>query len=127
MSTVTQPKSVVPIGYLMMGGKRLDVSISPEFNRFFDTVVRRLGGTSGDSVDAVQVTANEALFRANSAGSLFQPPKVLPGEGMQVSSSFGANTVTIDPEYVRALLPRPTQAIAIDDAQAIIANRSFGR
>lgn len=127
MSTVTQPKSVIPIGYLMMGGKKLDVSISPEFNRFFDTLVRRIGGTSGDSTDEIQSVAQEALFRASAAGVAAQAPKVTAGDGMQASPTFGGSLVSVDPEFLRILQPRPVQSDPVDEAQAIIASRVFRR
>lgn len=98
--SITQPKASVPIGQFMAGGKRVDVTTSPEFNRFFDALVRRLGGPGGSGVPSVQETAENALFLAMTAR-----------QGSSTQNTTEVITVTSD----------------FDDAQNILATRSFGR
>ena len=98
--SITQPKNSVPIGQFMAGGKRVDVNVTPEFNRFFYDLVRRLGGPGVVSVGNVQETAENALFLA-----------------MTARQSTSAQS---------APAPAPSPG-GFDDDQNILATRSFGR
>ena len=99
--SITQPKNSVPIGQFTAGGKRVDVNVTPEFNRFFDSLVRRLGGPGGVGVGNVQETAENALFIAMTAR-----------QSASVQSTAPA--------------PAPSPG-GFDDDQNILATRSFGR
>lgn len=62
MTTVTQPKYVVPIGTVTINGRTFDVATHPEFVRFFDSLVSRVGGATGES------TGDLALSQFEDAG-----------------------------------------------------------
>ena len=47
MTTVTQPRSGIPIGLLSIDGKTQEVELHPEFRRFFESMFNRVGGTTG--------------------------------------------------------------------------------
>lgn len=60
---VTQPRSGVPIGTANVAGRVLEVATHPEFQRFFESLVARIGGVAGPSnadlqaeLDALEVT-----------------------------------------------------------------------
>jgi HAMP domain-containing protein len=46
---VNQPLASTPIGWVEVDGKRFPVATHPEFVRFFDSMLVRVGGTSGPS------------------------------------------------------------------------------
>lgn len=59
MTTVTPPKSNIPIGHVTIGGQRLDVEQSAEFVRFFNDFFRRVGGTIAPSNTDLDTSLND--------------------------------------------------------------------
>lgn len=49
MTTVTQPRSGVPIGLVSVDGQKQEVELHPEFRRFFESIFNRIGGVTGSS------------------------------------------------------------------------------
>jgi hypothetical protein len=49
MSTVTQPRTGVPIGVATVSGKPLEIELHPEYLRFFTSLVQRIGGVASMS------------------------------------------------------------------------------
>lgn len=73
MSSVTQPRGGIPIGQVRIAGASYQVDLNPEFNRFFETLVRRIGGAVGMDVTELlqlavepvpQSTAGQEAMRA---------------------------------------------------------------
>ena len=50
-SPVTPPRSGIPIGYVVIGGKQVPAELHPEFRRLFESFFVRIGGVSGSSSD----------------------------------------------------------------------------
>lgn len=47
MTTVTQPRSGIPIGLISIAGQTQEVELHPEFRRFFESIFNRIGGVTG--------------------------------------------------------------------------------
>lgn len=47
MSTVTPPRAGVPIGTVAIQGREFSVATHPEFVRFFESLITRVGGVTG--------------------------------------------------------------------------------
>jgi hypothetical protein len=43
--TLTPPKTLIPIGWVTINGQRLAVTTDPEWQRYFDAMFKRQGGT----------------------------------------------------------------------------------
>ncbi len=61
MSNVTQPRGGIPIGQVRIGAQAYQVELNPEFNRFFETLVRRVGGTVGMDLAELLQLATEPV------------------------------------------------------------------
>lgn len=59
MTIVTVPIQSVPIGSVTVGGQRYDVATHPEFVRFFDAMLRRVGGPTGAGTNDLVVAQFE--------------------------------------------------------------------
>lgn len=71
MTTVTQPKAQVPIGFVTVAGQRLDVMQSQEMVRFFASLVQRAGGTSGTGTEELTLSQFEDAGIEESKALLF--------------------------------------------------------
>lgn len=81
MTTLTKPQGRVTLGWAMVNGQRIPVTIDIEWDRFLSTLTERAGGTDGLStsdVDAGSYAAMQPLF--------FDPiyPDVLQGASLDV-------------------------------------------
>jgi hypothetical protein len=56
MATITQPRTQIPIGEVLIGGKAVPVQIHPEYLRFFTSLVNRAGGTVGSGTQDLDVS-----------------------------------------------------------------------
>jgi hypothetical protein len=59
MTIVTVPIQSVPIGSVTVGGQKYDVATHPEFVRFFDSMLRRVGGPTGVGTNDLVVSQFE--------------------------------------------------------------------
>lgn len=64
MSGVTQPRGGIPIGQVRIGALSYQVDLNPEFNRFFETLVRRVGGAVGMDVAELLQLATEPVMQS---------------------------------------------------------------
>ena len=67
MSSVTQPRSSIPIASVTIAGQRYECATNPEFVRFFEMLIRRIGGTVGMNTDELLQLALEPISRDPSA------------------------------------------------------------
>lgn len=59
MTTLTQPRGQIAIGWAVVAGQRVPVICDPEWVRFFSTLVDRAGGTTGVSTTELVESAYE--------------------------------------------------------------------
>ena len=67
MSSVTQPRGGIPIASVTVSGQRYDCVTNAEFVRFFETLLRRIGGTVGMDFAELLQLALEPVSRDPSA------------------------------------------------------------
>ena len=67
MSSVTQPRGGIPIASVTVSGQRYDCVTNAEFVRFFEMLLRRIGGTVGMDTDELLQLAIEPVSRDTSA------------------------------------------------------------
>lgn len=84
MALVTAPRNGIPIGWVKVGGQRLTVEVHPEYLRYFESLVQRVGGVTGTGTDDLALSQFEdagieenklALYRF-SDDTLQAPPAV---------------------------------------------------
>ena len=67
MSSVTQPRGGIPIASVTVSGQRYDCVTNAEFVRFFETLLRRIGGTVGMDFAELLQLALEPISRDTGA------------------------------------------------------------
>ena len=59
MSSVTQPRGGIPIATVTIAGQRYECATNPEFVRFFETLIQRVGGPVGTGTDDLALSQFE--------------------------------------------------------------------
>ena len=84
MANVTAPRNGIPIGWANVAGQRVAVEIHPEYLRYFESLMTRVGGVTGSGTEDLSLSQFEdagveehkhALF--NLADDVAQAPSVL--------------------------------------------------
>lgn len=121
MANVAAPRNGIPIGTARIGGQAVPVEVHPEYLRWFDSLVFRLGGATGASSTDLALSSFEdagieeskldVIRLSDDAGQL--PPQQLhPG-----NDDAGQVPPTVIPQFddgAWQLLP-PQQAQRVDD------------
>lgn len=84
MSTLTKPQGSVAIGWAIVQGQRVPVTIDIEWDRFLSVLTARAGGVAGVSTTEIVESAFEdaginemqAMVFANENGQNQRPPEV---------------------------------------------------
>jgi methyl coenzyme M reductase subunit C-like uncharacterized protein (methanogenesis marker protein 7) len=87
MSNITQPRGSIPIGLVRVGGAEYQVSLNPEFNRFFETLVRRVGGSVGMDVSELLQIALEPVSQGTAGQEAMRATEELRHEVEALRSS----------------------------------------
>ena len=131
MTTVTAPRGGIPIGHVVVGGRRIDVETNSEYRRFFSDRLGRTGGTTGDGMTEIAVVAQEALQRAALARRPERRDDVRSGDGVSVARDAAGFVVSLDLGFVlgavQAFARREQARFDPTDAQAVLATRVFRR
>lgn len=79
MSTLLKPQGRIPIGFAMVNGQRVPVTIDIEWDRFLDVLTERAGGVVGPNniVNFIQSTVAPSVVLDN--GSDTGDDFVMPG------------------------------------------------
>jgi hypothetical protein len=134
---VASPRNGIPIGTVRIGGQTVAVDVHPEYLRWFDSLVFRLGGTTGTTTTDLAVSSFEdagieenkleVIRLSNDAGQLppqqFHPVsddagQVPPAQMQQIED--GAWQLMPPPQLQQlddyaGQLPPPLQAQQADD------------
>lgn len=130
MTTVNQPRHDIPIAYVKVNGRDVPCSTSRDFVRFFEDLVRRVGGSTGTNAPEVEDVANQALGLVALHQSL---PQQTPDMGQSIAMTRAFVRETHSQQDFGQLLSaikafnRQSQNNSIpDETQAIIAGKVFG-
>lgn len=95
---VTQPRSGIPIGTVQVAGRETAVATHPEFVRFFESLVARIGGVAGPSNADLQaeIDALTADLLAIVQGHAVQDEGVTLAQRSTLNFTGSAVTVTDD-------------------------------
>lgn len=121
---VASPRNGIPIGLARIGGQTVYVDVHPEYLRWFDSLVFRLGGTTGATTADLAVSSFEdagieenklEVFRlSDEAGQVPPQPPLEP-------QLFNDGAAQVPPQQFQqpdddaAHLPPPAQLQAVDD------------
>ena len=105
MTTLTKPQNRIAVGWVVVGGQRLPVTIDIEWDRYLETLTKRAGGTTGLSTTDVDAGSYAAMQPATSFESAW--PDVAqcgdawgdqPGEALQLDlmAAAPADVVQLD-------------------------------
>ena len=87
MTTVTQPRSGIPIGLISISGEKQEVELHPEFRRFFESIFDRIGGATGSGSNDFALSqfedAGTEEVKAALAAARDEFGQVPPGADMQ--------------------------------------------
>jgi hypothetical protein len=126
MSTVTAPRFDIPVAYAMVGGARVPCTLTREFVRFFEGLLARSGGATG--TDSATIESDLAdLMSAVHVGTARSSAAASSGDGLSPVAVAGGVEFHVNPLQARAFAQRPAAVAPIDDAQAVISQRSFAR
>lgn len=87
MSNITQPRGSIPIGLVRIGAQAYPVDLNPEFNRFFETLVRRIGGAVGMDVNELLQLALEPVSQGTAGQEAMRATEELRHEVEALRSS----------------------------------------
>ena len=59
MANVTAPRNGIPIGWATVAGQRVAVEIHPEYLRYFEALMTRVGGVTGAGTDDLALSQFE--------------------------------------------------------------------
>ena len=120
MPNVTAPRVGVSIGTVVIGAQRYEVATHPEFVRFFESLVARVGGPTGSDVP---LQGMEALMRANHAQQAQSGAPMPPDMGYIRSFVDHHAQPQMPPEmgYVRAFSAKPAFHQSAPDLEYIRA------
>ena len=99
MSTLTQPRGQIAIGWAVVAGQRVPVICDPEWIRFFSTLTDRVGGTTGLSttdIDAGSYAAMQPFAQEASYGDVLQLIGSASAGGAEVMQSAAFDGICLE-------------------------------
>lgn len=96
MSSVTQPRGGIAIGQVRIGAQAYQVDLNPEFNRFFETLVRRVGGAVGMDFSELLQLATEPVPQSTAGHDAMRAAEELRHEVESLRSSNTALLQMVD-------------------------------
>lgn len=121
MTTLTQPRLGVPIGTATIQGRPVEITIHPEWARFFSDLFSRVGGVSGAGSDDLVLSqfedaGIEELKAAFSSlrDEVRQIP--LPPEAPEATTAVGGNSVAVTCDF---------GASFTDKAQTVVTGQTW--
>lgn len=121
---VASPRNGIPIGVARIGGQTVYVDVHPEYLRWFDSLVFRLGGTTGVTTTDLAVSSFEdagieenkiEIFRlSDDAGQVPPQPPYEPNVINDDAAQLPPQQL-VQPDDYAGLIPPPLQVQAADD------------
>ena len=99
MSTLTPPIASIPIGYINVQGRRLEVQTHPEFVRYVESLFLRGGGVTGPSTTELAASQFEDAGIEELKSELYKLADVLlsgPNEISELRAQVAELQKTID-------------------------------
>ncbi len=105
MSTLTKPQARVAIGWAMVNGQRLPVTIDIEWDRYMQTLAERVGGINGLSTTDVDAGGYAAMQPAAASDQIWPDiGQTMPAAGDSAGDpmQFGAEFGVAPPDVLQA-------------------------
>jgi hypothetical protein len=112
MSSVTQPRGGIPIASVTVSGQRYDCLTNAEFVRFFETLLRRIGGTVGMDFAELLQLALEPVSRDPSAQEALRAVDELRNELESVRATSAGLMARLDELLSQIEAPPNIQPLA---------------
>lgn len=121
---VASPRNGIPIGVARIGGQTVYVDVHPEYLRWFDSLVFRLGGTTGSTTTDLAVSSFEdagieenklELFRLSDEAGQVPPQPPFEPQLFNDDSAQAPPQQFHQPEDYAGHSPPPLQVQAVDD------------